>query len=223
MEIALLGELNAARAARRPATVVTRLDDGAQRLVLDPAGDPLEAEIAAAQRAGRSRVAGDWFLAVHAPSPRLVVIGAVHIAQALAPMAAAVGLDVTVVDPRSAFAAPERFPGVALRAEWPDTALPALGLDPFTAVAAVTHDPKIDDPALKAALERGCFYVGALGSRKTHAARRERLRAAGVADAALDRVRSPIGLAIGAASPEEIAVATLAEIIAALRTPERTP
>lgn len=223
MELALLGELNAARAARRPATVVTRLGDGAQRLVLDPAGDPLETEIVAALRAGRSRTAGEWFLAVHAPSPRLIVVGAVHIAQALAPMATAVGLDVTVVDPRSAFAAPERFPGVALRAEWPDTALPALGLDAYTAVAAVTHDPKIDDPALVAALGAGCFYVGALGSWKTHAARRERLRVLGVDDSALDRVRSPIGLAIGAAAPEEIAVATLAEIIMALRAPERTP
>lgn len=224
MKLALLAELNAARASRRAAVVVTELPGGAQRLVLDPAGDPLEAEIRAALRSGRSGVVeadgARWFLTAHVPAPRMVVTGAVHISQALAPMAAAVGFEVTIVDPRTAFATPERFPGVDLRAEWPDVALPALTLDPFTAFAALTHDPKIDDPALKAALDAGCFYVGALGSRKTHAARRERLAAAGVSAEALDRVRAPIGLPIGAASPSEIAVSILAEVVAALRRPE---
>lgn len=225
MKLALLSELNAARAARRAAVVVTALDGGAQRLVLDPAGDPLESELRAALRAGKSGAVDGpdgarVFLTVHAPSPRLVIAGAVHISQALAPMAAALGFAVTIVDPRTAFATPERFPEIDLRAEWPDVVLPGLTLDPFTAFAALSHDPKIDDPGLNAALAAGCFYVGALGSRKTHAARRERLRAAGATEAALDRIRAPIGLPIGAASPAEIAVAILAEITAARRLPE---
>jgi len=223
MRLELLAELNAARASRRAAVVVTELPGGAQRLVGDPAGDPLEAEIRAAIRSGRSGVleadGARWFLTAHVPAPRMVVTGAVHISQALAPMAAAVGFEVTIVDPRTAFATPERFPGVDLRAEWPDVALPDLALDPFTAFAALTHDPKIDDPALKAALDAGCFYVGALGSRKTHAARRARLAAAGASEQALDQVRAPIGLPIGAASPAEIAVSILAEVVAALRRP----
>lgn len=225
MKLTLLAELNAARAARRAAAVVTRLDTGEQRLALDPEGDPLGPELAAAFASGRSRtVEGPdgavFFLNVHVPSPRLVILGAVHVSQTLAPMAASLGYAVTVLDPRTAFASPERFPGVDLRAEWPDVALPAIGLDPFTAFAALTHDPKIDDPGLIAALGARCFYVGALGSRKTHAARRERLGAAGVGNAQLDRIRAPIGLPIGAASPAEIAVSILAEITAALRRPE---
>jgi xanthine dehydrogenase accessory factor len=151
------------------------------------------------------------------PPPRLVAIGAVHISQALAPLARIAGFDVTILDPRTAFATPERFPDTNLLAEWPDEALPKIGLDPYTALAALTHDPKIDDGPIAAALAAGCFYVGALGSRKTHGKRVERLRAAGVADEAIARIRAPIGLAIGAASPAEIAVAVLAEIIAALR------
>lgn len=224
MRLDLLGELNAARAGRRAAVVATELKSGAQRLILDPALDPLAGEIAKAVQLGRSGVVetggGPVFLNVHRPSPRLVILGAVHVAQALAPMAAAAGHAVTVVDPRGAFAAPERFPGVDLVAEWPDVALPRLALDPFTAFAALTHDPKIDDPGLVEALAKGCFYVGALGSKKTHAARRERLAAEGVSDEALDRVRAPIGLPIGASSPAEIAVSILGEIIRAMRLPE---
>lgn len=163
---------------------------------------------------------GRAFIAAYVPPPRLVIAGAVHISQTLAPMAVATGFAVTIVDPRTAFATPERFAGLDLRAEWPDVVLPDIGLDPFTAFAALTHDPKIDDPALAAALAAGCFYVGALGSRKTHAARRERLQARGVAPEALDRIRAPIGLPLGAASPAEIAVAVLAEIIGARRRPE---
>jgi xanthine dehydrogenase accessory factor len=141
----------------------------------------------------------------------------VHISQALAPMAAASGFDVTIIDPRTAFASPERFPDVRIIAEWPADVLPRIALDPFTAVAALTHDPKIDDDALVAALAAGCFYVGALGSRRTHGRRLERLRARGVDEGQLARIRAPIGLAIGAQSPAEIAVAILAEAIAALR------
>jgi xanthine dehydrogenase accessory factor len=137
-------------------------------------------------------------------------------------MAKVAGFDMTVIDPRTAFATPERFPGVVLLAEWPDVAVPKVGLDAFTALAALTHDPKIDDGALAAALAAGCFYVGALGSRKTHAKRLDRLRERGVDERALARLRAPIGLPIGAQSPAEIAVAILAEVIEALRTRGRT-
>jgi xanthine dehydrogenase accessory factor len=137
------------------------------------------------------------FLTVHLPPPRLVVIGAVHISQALAPMAKLAGFDVTIVDPRTAFASPERFADVPLLAEWPDDALPRLNLDPFTGLVALTHDPKIDDGGIIAALAANCFYVGALGSRKTHGRRLERLRAAGVDEAALGRICAPVGMPIG--------------------------
>jgi len=225
MRLDLLSALNAARAARRAAVVATALDTGEQRLVLDPAGDPLEEAIGRALTSARSGVVEDpagrsVFLNVHVPPPRLVLTGAVHIAQTLAPLAASLGYEVAIVDPRTAFATPERFPAVELRAEWPETALPDLGLDAFTAFAALSHDPKIDDPGLAEALARGCFYVGALGSRRTHAARLERLKAQGVLPAALDRIRAPIGLAIGASSPAEIAVAIMAEITAVLRRAE---
>ncbi len=160
---------------------------------------------------------GRVFLTVHVPPPRLIAIGAVHISQALAPMARLLGYDVTIVDPRTAFATPERFPDVPVIAEWPDTALPPLGVDRYTAFVALTHDPKIDDPALLHALARDCFYIGALGSKKTHARRIERLKAQGASDADLARIHAPIGLKIGAVSPPEIAVAIMGEITASLR------
>ncbi|MDB5574561.1 MAG: putative sulfurylase large subunit, molybdopterin cytosine dinucleotide biosynthesis, partial [Tardiphaga sp.] len=160
------------------------------------------------------------FLNVHAPTARLVIIGAVHISQALAPMARARCYDVTVIDPRTAFASPERIPDVPLIAEWPEVALPPLNVDAYTAFVAVTHDPKIDDPALLHAFERACFYIGALGSRKTHAKRGERLKAMGASDADIARIRAPIGLNIGAVSPSEIAVSIMAEITATLRMPK---
>jgi xanthine dehydrogenase accessory factor len=158
------------------------------------------------------------FLTVTAPPVKIVVTGAVHISQALAPMARVAGFDVAIVDPRTAFATPERFPDVTLLAEWPDTALPKLGgLDRYTALVALTHDPKIDDPALDLALKSECFYVGALGSRKTHARRVERLTTAGFSSAAIGRIRAPIGVNIGAVTPAEIAVSILAEIVSVLR------
>jgi xanthine dehydrogenase accessory factor len=141
----------------------------------------------------------------------------VHISQALAPIGKLLGYDVTIVDPRTAFASIERFPDVKLIAEWPDVALPSLGIDRYTAFVALTHDPKIDDPALTHALARDCFYIGALGSRKTHGRRIERLKAQGITDAALARVHAPIGLDIGAVSPPEIAVAIMGQITARLR------
>ena len=159
------------------------------------------------------------FFTVHVPPPRLVVIGAVHISQALAPMAALLDYDVTIIDPRTAFASPERFPAVKLIAEWPEVALPPLNVDRYTAFVALTHDPKIDDPALLHALARDCFYIGALGSKKTHGRRIERLKAQGVSEASLARIHAPIGLRIGAVSPPEIAVSIMGEITARLRLP----
>jgi xanthine dehydrogenase accessory factor len=222
MRLDLLAALNAERAARRAAVVVTELATGAQRLATAAtlASDALAPEIAAALAARRSGKAGEGsvFLAVDVPPPRMLVIGAVHISQALAPMARLAGFDLTILDPRTAFATPERFPDVPVIAEWPEEALPAYGLDPFTALVALTHDPKIDEPAIAAALRAECFYVGALGSRRTHAKRVERLAAAGLSQQALARIHAPIGMDIGASSPAEIAVAVLAEVIRALRT-----
>ncbi|HEY9214521.1 MAG TPA: XdhC family protein [Ancylobacter sp.] len=223
MDLTLLEELNAERVARRACVLVTEMDSGRQRLVTpdDVATDPLAAPLSEALRSGKSGMVAlgneKVFLTVQVPLPRLVITGAVHISQFLAPMAGMAGFDVIIIDPRTAFATPERFPGADIRAHWPDIVLAELGLDPFTAVAALTHDPKIDDPALAVALKHGCFYVGALGSRKTHAARLERLAARGISRDALATIHAPIGLDIGAASPAEIAVAVLAQILSALR------
>ncbi len=223
MRLDILHALNAERAARRAAIVVTDVATGAQRFVAaaDVAADPLREVLEAHLRSGKSGMEetaqGRVFLTVHVPSARLVVTGAVHISQALAPIAQLLGYDVTIVDPRTAFASPERFPDVKVIAEWPDVALPPLGVDRYTAFVALTHDPKIDDPALAHALSRDCFYIGALGSKKTHARRLERLKAAGIPEAALARIHAPIGLPIGAVSPPEIAVAIMAEITASLR------
>lgn len=226
MKVETLAELNVERAARRPALVVTDMAGGEQRLVKakDIAADRLGPELDRHLRMGKSgmiEVDGrKLFITVHAPTAKLIVTGAVHISQALAPMARALDYDVTVVDPRTAFASPERFPDIPLIAEWPDVALPPLNVDHYTAFVALTHDPKIDDPALLHALEKNCFYIGALGSRKTHAKRIERLKQQGATEAALSRIHAPIGLAIGAVSPAEIAVAIMGEITATLRMPK---
>jgi xanthine dehydrogenase accessory factor len=223
MRLDILQSLNTERAARRAAVIVTDVASGAQRFVIgtDVAGDPLREVLETHLRSGKSGMEetpqGRVFLTVHVPPPRLVITGAVHISQALAPVARLLGYDVIIVDPRTAFASPERFPDVKLMAQWPDEVLPALGVNRYTAFAALTHDPKIDDPALLHALGRDCFYIGALGSKKTHARRLERLKAQGVTDAALSRIHAPIGLAIGAVSPPEIAVAIMGEITASLR------
>lgn len=230
MNLEILKALNEERANRRVAIVVTHVESGAQRFVKGSgvADDPLREVLEKHIRSGKSGMEdtpeGKVFLTVHVPAPKLIVIGAVHISQALAPMAAMLDYDVTIIDPRTAFATPERFPDVKLIAEWPETVLPSLGVDKYTAVVLVTHDPKIDDPALIHALERDCFYIGALGSRKTHGRRLERMKAAGIGDNALSRIHAPIGLNIGAISPPEIAVAILGQITAQLRTtPELKP
>jgi xanthine dehydrogenase accessory factor len=228
VKLAILSALNAERAARRAAIVVTEVESGTQRLVMaaDVAGDPLKDLLEKPLRTGKSGMAetpqGRVFLTVHVPPPRLVITGAVHISQALAPMAKLAGYDVTIVDPRTAFASSERFPDVKVIADWPDAALPPLAIDHYTAFVALTHDPKIDDPALTHALARDCFYIGALGSKKTHARRIERLKGQGITDDKLARIHSPIGLAIGAVSPAEIAVAIIGEITARLRLPVGT-
>jgi xanthine dehydrogenase accessory factor len=223
MKLDILKALNAERAGRHAAIVVTDVESGSQRLVKsgDIAKDPLRAVLADHLRTGKSGMEetaeGRVFLTVHVPAPQLVIIGAVHISQALAPIGKLLDYDVTIVDPRTAFASPERFPDVRVVAEWPDTALPPLNVDRYTAFVALTHDPKIDDPALLHALQRDCFYIGALGSRKTHARRLERLKAQGIGDADLARIHAPIGLDIGAISPAEIAVAIMGQITERLR------
>ncbi|PSC04364.1 XdhC/CoxF family protein [Alsobacter soli] len=223
MKLEILAALNAEREARRAAVLVTEIATGKQRLVreADLASDPLAETLAERLRMGKSGMAetpaGDVFLTVQAPPVRIVVTGAVHISQALAPMARLLGHDLTIVDPRTAFATPERFPDAPVHAEWPDDVLPKLGVDRYTAFVALTHDPKIDDPGLIHALRSRCFYIGALGSRKTHAKRVERLTAAGFTDKDIARIHAPIGLPIGAISPAEIALSIMGEITAALR------
>lgn len=218
----LLTRLEQARAAQQPVVLATRLPDGEQLLLPDPdAPAGLAAEAEKALRADSSRTVevdgAQWFLHAYNPPLRLVVVGAVHIAQALVPMAAGLGYGVTVADPRRAFATDERFPGVVVSTAWPDEAMDALRPDSRTAVVTLTHDPKLDDPALDRALRSQSFYIGALGSRKTHAARLGRLRELGHGDAALSRIRGPVGLDIGAVTAPEIALSILAQIVAVRR------
>ncbi len=222
----LLDALLQARTAKKAAVLVTHLADGRQALVAGDAvsGDlPLApADLAAARQALRDDRSGrlsesELFLQVFNPPLRLLVVGAVHIAQALVPMAQILGYDVTIVDPRPAFATEQRFPGTTLVDEWPDDAMAQLAPDRRTAVVTLTHDPKLDDPALTEALKSDSFYIAALGSTRTHAKRLERLRAAGLGEDTLARIHAPAGLAIGAKSPAEIALSVCAQMTAALR------
>ncbi len=222
MTPALLERLRAAQAGKQPVVLATRLPSGEQILLPDAAATPELAEAAKQalrDDASRTVTLGNesWFLQVHNPKPRLVVVGAVHIAQALVPFAAGLGLAITIVDPRRAFATDERFPDVTLSSDWPDEALDALAPDARTAIVTLTHDPKLDDPALDRALRSEAFYIGALGSRKTHAARLGRLRELGHDDAALARIRGPVGLSIAAVTAPEIALSIVTEIVAVRR------
>ncbi len=223
MKVETLRALNAERGARRAVVLVTDIASGAQRLVKaadvasDPLRDVLEKRLRMAKSGIEETAQGRIFVTVYVPSPKLVIIGAVHVSQALAPMGQLLDFDVIIVDPRTAFASIERFPDVKVVAEWPDVALPTLNVDHYTAFVALTHDPKIDDPALKHALSRDCFYIGALGSKKTHAKRVTRLKEAGFTDRDIARIHAPIGLPIGAVSPPEIALAIMAEIAQTLR------
>ena len=228
MRRAFLDRALAASHSGTPAALATHLKSGRQAFI---EGEKIEGDLAldavavsgvqAALRDDRNTTIetaeGPVFVEVFNPPLRLIVVGAVHIGQPLAQIAALSGYAVTVVDPRSAFATGERFPGVALSTEWPDEILPRLAPDRRTAIVTLTHDPKIDDPALTAALKSQAFYIGALGSRKTHAARTHRLQKAGFSESEIARIRGPVGLAIGALTPAEIAVSILAEITQTLR------
>lgn len=225
MKAELAEQILAARAERKPIALVTWLASGEQRLVsrreameLD---ERLAGPVADAFRLDRSGThateGGEVFIRVFNPPLRLIVIGAVHAAQSLLPLARLAGFHVTVIDPRTAFATAERFPDVELIADWPDDALAGLGIDARTAFVALTHDPKIDDPALALALKAEPFYIGALGSKRTHASRIERLKGLGFGDTEMARIHAPIGLDIGAQGPAEIAISIVAEIIAVLR------
>ena len=230
MQRTLLDRLNDDRAAERAVALVTALAGGGQALVYpdsasagDALPDPVTEAARAALRADKSGQveAGDetWFVHVHNPPARMVIVGAVHITQALAGMAEAAGYAVIVCDPRRAFADAARFPAIEVSTEWPDDALNRLGADHRTAVVTLTHDPKIDDPALEVAVRAPVFYIGALGSRRTHGKRLERLREKGFSEDELARIHAPIGLAIGARSPAEIAVSIMAEVTQVRRKP----
>lgn len=219
MKREVLEQLLAARANRQAVALITDLASGEQRIVPRPqaASDPLAAKLDEAFRFDQSGSHEGQFINIHNPPLRLVIIGAVHIAQSVIPIAQQLGYDVTVIDPRGAFATGARFPAIALHAEWPDEVIPQIGLDPRTAMIALTHDPKIDDPALDAALKSDVFYIGALGSKKTQASRAERLKAAGFTEAQIARIHGPIGLNIGAKGAPEIAVSIMAEVTRSLR------
>ncbi|WP_300014876.1 XdhC family protein [uncultured Roseobacter sp.] len=208
---ALLRELMEARAARQPVAYEANVKTGARRLLRDGYEERF-----AMDRSGFEQE-GEIFVAIHNPPLRLVIVGAVHIAQALVPMARIAGYDPYVVDPRAAFGSEARFPGERILSDWPDEALEAVGVDSRTAVVLLTHDPKLDDPALLIALRSKAFYIGALGSKRTHAARLERLADAGIEPHHLGRIHGPIGLDIGAAGPPEIAVAIIGEMTRVLR------
>jgi xanthine dehydrogenase accessory factor len=222
----LLERLIAARRERRPVALVTWLDQRLQLLLPDDASDRTDAALLeavdAAIASDVARVleseAGEIFVHPFNPSLRMILVGAVHIAQSLASMAARCGYEVTVVDPRGAFATEARFPEVSRSSAWPDDFMKTVQLDRRCAVVALTHDPKLDDPALSAALASDAFYIGALGSRKTHAGRLDRLRARGIGDDVLARIHGPVGLNIGARSPAEIAISILGQVTKSLRT-----
>ncbi len=216
----LLSELLIAKRARKSIAIITDLATGQQRLI---ARDDVQADEALqhAFRFDKSGVetteTGERFITIHNPPLRIVITGAVLIAQSLVPMAKAAGYDIWIVDPRGAFASDARFPDVQLHADWPDDVIPKIGLDQRTAFLALTHDPKIDDPALELALKSDCFYIGALGSKKTHANRIERLQTKGFHDHDVARINGPIGLPIGAVGAAEIAISIMAQMTKALR------
>ena len=215
-DVADIEALVAARSARQMVAWIVNTLTWERRLSFG-AGDPLATEIASRQRQDKSGFEGDWFIGIHNPPLRLIVVGAVHIAQPLMPMARALGFDTVLVDPRESFASADRFPGERLVHDWPDEALKAEGLDARTAVITLSHDPKIDDPAILTALNSDVFYLGCLGSHKTHAKRVIRMKAAGLTERQIARIHGPVGLKIGAISPAEIALSALSEVTERLR------
>ena len=233
MQGTVLDELLRARAGRTPAVLVSDLQSGRQWLSIDGRfDDPLPSDAPDLEAAVDRAVLQDkaqtvetggnrYFINPYNPSKRMLIVGAVHISQALAPMAALAGFEVTVIDPRTAWATEERFPGVTLDLRWPDEAMEESPPDRGTAIVTLTHDPKIDDPALEVGLRSEAFYIGCLGSKRTHAKRVGRLKEAGLSEAQIARIHAPVGLDLGAVSPAEIAVAALAEVTLALRGPRR--
>ena len=219
-DVSLLRSLAEARASRDAVIYAVNVETWQRRLIAPDANDPLAEDAANIRLTDKSAFAGDWFLGVHNPPLRLAVIGAVHIAQPLMQMARLSGYDATLIDPREAFAAEARFPGEAITHDWPDAALKTHGLDARTAVVTLTHDTKLDDPAIQTALSSPIFYLGCLGSKKTHGARVGRLKEAGFSDGQIAKINGPVGLDIGAKSPAEIAVAIMAEMTEHLRRPE---
>jgi xanthine dehydrogenase accessory factor len=223
MRFDLLRDLNRERAARRIAIVVTEIAAGTQRLVreneidADELQDALKAGVLTGKSSQVEKDGRTYFVELHLPTPLIVITGAVHISQTLAPLAKMLGYQVTIIDPRTAFATPERFPDTQIIADWPDRAFKNVKLDRRTAFIALTHEPKIDDPGLQAALLANCFYVGALGSRRTHNERLSRLERLGIERTLLDRIHGPVGLDIGAMTPAEIAVSIMADVTMALR------
>lgn len=223
MQQHILDQLLRDRANKRAVTLATNLTTGDARLIYPSpdATDEIGQQALAALREDKPRTVetpeGTVFINAFNPPLRLLIVGAVHIAQPLARMAAMTGYDVTIIDPRRAFATEDRFPGVTLLGDWPDAGVSSLTPDTRTAVVTLTHDPKLDDAALSIALNSPCFYVGCLGSKKTHAARLARLALAGFDDTAVARIHGPVGLSIGAKSPAEIAISIMAQLTAVLR------
>jgi xanthine dehydrogenase accessory factor len=228
MKRAIFDALQSARAANRAVVLATALKDGRQALVDGdkasgdlPLNETIRAAVRRALRDDKSHTieteAGPVFVQAFNPSLRMLIVGAVHIAQALAPIAVIAGYAVTIIDPRRSFATAERFPGVTITHEWPDEAMDKLKLDARTAVVTLTHDPKIDDPALERALRSDCFYIGCLGSTRTHKARLGRLSELGFGEKDFARIHGPVGLDIGAQSPAEIAISIVAEVTSVLR------
>jgi xanthine dehydrogenase accessory factor len=218
----VLAALEQARAAKRPVVVATQLPGGEQRLLPDASApdslNEIAREVLISDVSGTHKIDGaDWFMHAYNPPLRLVIVGAVHIAQALVQFSGACGYATTVVDPRRSFASDERFPNVTISSAWPDEAMDEFKPDSRTAIVTLTHDPKLDDPALDRALKSGAFYIGALGSRRTHAARLKRLRELGHTDEEMTRIRGPVGLNIEAVTAPEIAASIIAEIIAVRR------
>jgi xanthine dehydrogenase accessory factor len=222
VKLATIDALATAAATRRPVAFAKRLGDGTEFILPDPAASAAlneagEAALATNKTGTVTIGAENWFIEARNPPPRLILVGGVHIAQTLVPLAAMTGFAVVLIDPRRGFGNQERFPGIAISNDWPDDAMRALRPDSRTAIVTLTHDPKLDDPALDEALRSGAFYIGALGSRKTHAARLERLAALGHGEAALARIHGPVGLNIGAMTAPEIALSVVAEIVAIRR------
>ena len=216
-EVALIETLTTHRANRTPVIYAVNTATWDRNLITDNA----KGAAAQARLTDKSGFDGDWFLGVHNPPLRMIVVGAVHIAQPLLVMAREAGYDTMLIDPREAFGAQHRFPGQTISNDWPDAAMTTMGIDARTAVITLSHDPKIDDPALETALASGAFYIGALGSTRTHAKRIARLTETGLTG--LDRIHSPIGADIGSRSPAEIAISIMAQVTERLRRPDTRP